>query len=155
MPVSLGISSLKRKFLYFCPYALSVIFKERPWTCSGSIVVVSLQRHYVLYELHKGPDLIKKRIVLSGEVIQLQPTDRGMQSFCWGSGVRSGHIITLPQAHSNSLHPPAQNKLYSLNPFLPAPCLMKKNTILTLEHMEVLSWYSLGLYSVVKELCCQ
>lgn len=52
------------------------------------------------------------------EELQLQYTDRGTPGFCWGSGVPSGHIITLPQAHSNSLHPPAQNKLYSLNPFL-------------------------------------
>lgn len=35
--------------------------------------------------------------------------------------VFSGQIITFHQAHSNSLHPPAQNKLYRLNPFLPTP----------------------------------
>lgn len=56
----------------------------------------------------------------------LQQADRGTPGFCWGSGVPSGHIITLPQAHSNSLHPPAQNKLYSLNPFLPAQSTQPK-----------------------------
>lgn len=35
--------------------------------------------------------------------------------------VLSGQIITFHQAHSNSLHPPAQNKRYRLNPFLPTP----------------------------------
>lgn len=64
----------------------------------------------------------RKRTVFGLEELRLLQTDRGMQGFCWGSEVPSGHIITLHQAHSSSLHPPAQNKLNSLNPFLSTQC---------------------------------
>lgn len=60
---------------------------------------------------------------------RLLQTDRGVPVFCWGCRVPSGHIITLPQAHSNGLHPPAQNKPYSLSSFLQSHALSARNSL--------------------------
>lgn len=75
-----------------------------------------------------------------------QKTDRGMPGFCWGSGVPSGHIITLPQAHSSSLHPPAQNKLYSINPFLPNQCIQPTRAQIRMFHNTAPNQYMLSIH---------
>lgn len=74
--------------------------------------------------LKRAPHMSQLQHVCSFTVwdeLRLLRADRGMRSFCWGSEVPSGHIITHHQAHSCSLHPPAQNKLRCLNPFLSTP----------------------------------
>lgn len=110
-------------------------FQQGPWTGSWSIAIVMLiEKLYVTLGPHKGRDF--KHNTEKGQFSVWKISNccrliRGTQGFCWGSGVPSGHIITLPQAHSDSLHPPAQNKLYSLNPFLPTQCAPPKHGICT------------------------